>query len=115
MIKDADDSLAVSVFFILRQVFALSHDELAQRYLELWKNNNRLRLRLAAAMEGVYDNRAENLDGSKGFAGGGDPTIMTTLAVLEARVTELEDDNNALVKHVVCCVETIFILMESRS
>jgi len=28
---------------------------------------------------------------------------MTTLAVLEARVTELEDDNNALVKHTIIC------------
>jgi len=34
-----------------------------------------------------------------GFSGGGDPAIMTTLAVLEARVTELEDDNNALVRN----------------
>ena len=88
-------------------MLALPHDELAQRYLNLWKNNNRTRLRLAAAMEGVYNKRASaenDGDGSKrnntgSFSGGGDPTIMTTLAVLEARVTELEDDNTALVRH----------------
>lgn len=102
MIEGAVNLLAVGLF-LSQQVFALSHDELAQRYLELWKNNNRLRLRLAAAIEGVYDNRAENSDGSKGFSGGSNPTIMTTLAVLEARVTELEDDNNALVKHTIIC------------
>lgn len=96
-------------------MFALSHDELAQRYLELWKNNNRLRLRLVAAMEGGYENRVENGDGSKGFAGGRDPTIMATLAVLEARVTELEDDNNALVKQAVFCIEIYCILKDLRS
>jgi hypothetical protein len=78
-------------------VHALPHAELTQRYLNLWNNNNRLRLRLAAAFQGVYDKRAD-VDGGGSF-GSFDPTLTATLAVLEARVLELENDNTALVIH----------------